>query len=307
MIHVYMRGRLGNQLFQYAFVRSLQHYNPDQKVCYHFDDVYSAGSPKSDFINALKYFNTIDVEESDDVPNLSFSQKILLRAYWFRFPHSAPIHIRTRYQKKWVNLLDKYNLKYLDIGFYLFRNKLKGDVIVSGNFESELYFKEIKEQILREIMPKFPVSEKNLPLLEKMRSTNSVLMSIRRGDFIDNPHVHNLHAVCTKLYYERALDYMKSHIENPVLFIFSNDIEWVKCNLHFDVETYYESGHDSSWEVLELMSNCKHFIISNSTFNWWAQYKSRNKDKIVVAPNRWWNSPLVPDIFMDDWILMPVD
>ena len=48
MIHVYIRGgRLGNQLFQYAYIRHLQKHNPEQKVCYHFDEVYQAGSPEA--------------------------------------------------------------------------------------------------------------------------------------------------------------------------------------------------------------------------------------------------------------------
>ena len=53
MIHAYIRGRLGNQLFQYAFIRLLQHYNPGVKAIYHFDEVYSAGTKEQDFINAL--------------------------------------------------------------------------------------------------------------------------------------------------------------------------------------------------------------------------------------------------------------
>lgn len=56
----------------------------------------------------------------------------------------------------------------------------------------------------------------------------------------------------------------------------------MKQNLDFGVETHYESGNDPSWEALELMSNCKHFIISNSTFNWWAQYKSTNNERLFV-------------------------
>ena len=69
---------MGNQLFQYAYIRHLQKHNPEQKVCYHFDEVYQAGSPEDDFINALKFFKVKDVEENGTNPKLSLMQKILL-------------------------------------------------------------------------------------------------------------------------------------------------------------------------------------------------------------------------------------
>lgn len=308
MIHVYIHGgRLGNQLFQYAFIRHLQKHNPKQKVCYHFDEVYQAGSPEEGFTNTLKDFKVKNVEENNINPNLSLLQRILLNIYWKFFPHNAEEYKRNIFQKKWVKLMDTFNLKYLDVGYYKFKDKVKGDVIVSGCFESEKYFADIKTEILEEIKPLKPISEKNKFMLERMHNTNSVLLSVRRGDFINDTRFSQMHAVCTKQYYERAWEYIKKHVENPVLFIFSNDIEWAKQNLKFGVETHYENGNDPAWETLELMSNCKHFIISNSTFNWWAQYKSTNNNKIVCAPARWWNSPLKPDLFLDNWTLIPVD
>ncbi len=302
MIHVYIRGRLGNQLFQYAFVRMLQHQNPEQRVVYHFDEVYTAGNQSEDFINALSFFNTIDVKESNEKPQLSFLQKLLLKLYFFRYPHKESIEARNYYQKKWLKIMNHYGLYYLDLGYFPFSKVCVGDIIVSGNFENEKYFIEIKEQILKELTPKFSLSDDSALMINIMHSCNSVCLSIRRGDFIDNPIEGNVHNVCTRKYYEDAVAYIKQHVDNPVLFIFSNDIEWVKDNIVFDIETYYEKGSHPSWEILETMSNCKHFIISNSTFHWWAQYKSTYKEKIVIAPERWFNSAYKHDIYMDNWI-----
>lgn len=286
----------------------LQHHNPGVEVCYHFDEVYSSGTPEQDFINSLKNYHVVDVREGKEQPRLSFVQKILMKLYWLRYPHSSPIHVINNYQMQWVGLLSRFGLYYLDLGFYNFPKKLpKGDIIVSGNFESEDYFSEIKEQVLEETKPKNPISEHNQDLLELIQETNSVSLSIRRGDFVENSKISGQFNVCTPKYYQRAIEYIKRHVKNPVLFVFSNDVEWCKNHLDFGIETHYESGKDPSWEAMELMSQCRHNIMANSTYNWWAQYKSPHKDKIVVAPVRWWNSSFRPAIFQKHWHLIEVD
>ena len=71
--------------------------------------------------------------------------------------------------------------------------------------------------------------------------------------------------------------------------------------MKFNCKTYYESGKDPVWEKLRLMSLCKHFVISNSSFSWWAQYLSTNEDKIVYAPKQWYVDGRKADIFEKSW------
>ena len=49
------------------------------------------------------------------------------------------------------------------------------------------------------------------------------------------------------------------------------------------------------------MYSCKNFIMSNSSFSWWAQYLSKNKNKKVIAPYRWYNNDIRCDIYQDNW------
>lgn len=112
--------------------------------------------------------------------------------------------------------------------------------------------------------------------------------------------------VCDLEYFQRGVDYIKKHVENPVFIVFSNDIDWVKANLNIDNEVYFESGKDPVWETFRLMYSCKHFVISNSTLHWWAQWRSENKEKIVVAPERWYNDPSWNEhLMLDYFVRMP--
>jgi hypothetical protein len=51
------------------------------------------------------------------------------------------------------------------------------------------------------------------------------------------------------------------------------------------------------------MSLCKHNIIANSSFSWWAAWLNVNPNKIVIAPERWFNNKSLAnqDILPDSW------
>ena len=115
--------------------------------------------------------------------------------------------------------------------------------------------------------------------------------------------------VCTPEYFENAIKLMQKKVPKAKFFVFSDDVEWCKNNMNFPKGTMYESGTDPVWEKLRLMYSCKHYIISNSTFSYWAQYLSRNDKKIVIAPKSWGNNLYknddeLIDIYQDNWILI---
>lgn len=99
---------------------------------------------------------------------------------------------------------------------------------------------------------------------------------------------------------------MKQKVRNAKFFVFSDDIEWVKENMNFPEDSVFESGNDPVWEKLRMMYSCKHFIISNSTFSWWAQYLSRNSEKVVIAPNKWRNKGVWQDIYQENWNIIKI-
>lgn len=65
----------------------------------------------------------------------------------------------------------------------------------------------------------------------------------------------------------------------------------------------WNTGEDS-WQDMMLMSNCRHNIISNSTFSWWAAWLNDHPDKIVMAPRQWSATQPATDLVPDSWLLI---
>jgi len=168
-------------------------------------------------------------------------------------------------------------------------------------YQSEKYFLEIKDIILREFIPVAPLTSEVQNIINNIRSKDSsVSIHIRRGDYINNTH-HNL---CDLNYYYQAIEYIKTKIQNPTFFIFSDDIEWAKENIKIENCIYVSNPDLKEYEEMILMSECKHNIIANSTFSWWSAYLNKNYDKIIIAPKQWTKSKTADqlEILPKNWI-----
>ena len=181
------------------------------------------------------------------------------------------------------------------------KNIKNNDLYLCGWLESPKYFDHIRNKILKEFTPRNARLEKNADLYKKIENSESVCVTIRRGDFLSDKF-KNEHYVCTPEYFYKGIELIRKKVVQPTFFVFSDDVGWCKDNMRFPKGTEFEDGTDPVWEKLRLMYSCKHFIISNSTFSWWAQYLSRNDDKIVIAPKKWKNKGDHKDIYQDNWI-----
>ena len=115
-----------------------------------------------------------------------------------------------------------------------------------------------------------------------------------------------MYYLCDEVYFKKCIAQMSKLVPNAKWFIFSDDVEWAKSTLKFPGEVFSESGKDSISVKLALMSACKHFIISNSSFSWWAQYLGTNPSKIVFSPSRWYANGWPDDMIMPNWNLIEV-
>lgn len=166
----------------------------------------------------------------------------------------------------------------------------KPHVYLDGFWQSEEYFKEIKDIIVEDFDFKIQPEGLNLQFAQKIAAHNSVSLHIRHGDYLTNPHTHNFHGVCPLQYYLACINKIKDQVKNPLFFVFGDDLEWAKKNLGCDDSLVYVEhnvGTSNYYEDLRLVSLCQHNIIANSTFSWWGAYLNQNPQKIVFAPKPW--------------------
>lgn len=162
---------------------------------------------------------------------------------------------------------------------------------ITANYEyyqSEKYFSEIKNQILTEITLKNPLSDQAQNIANSIKlHDNPVSLHIRRGDYANNMHTNKHHGILPLEYYYHAEHYIKTKINNPMFFIFSDDIAWARENLKIDNCIFVSNPNITEVEEMLLMGQCSHNIIANSTFSWWGAYLNQNIGKIIIAPKQW--------------------
>ncbi|MBS4168468.1 alpha-1,2-fucosyltransferase [Parachlamydia sp. AcF125] len=171
---------------------------------------------------------------------------------------------------------------------------------LKGFFQSEKYFEKHKEEIIQLFAPLESIEtdlKNRYP--DVVYHPCSVAIHIRT--YADSDPQHRYYYLNGRSYVEKALSFFP---ESAYCLVFSDNMEWckkelaeIRPNLHFiEGESYI---HD-----FYLMSFCKHNIISNSTFSWWAAYLNSNPYKIVIAPKKWFTPKVghdTRDLIPDNW------
>ena len=165
------------------------------------------------------------------------------------------------------------------------------DCYLRGYWQSEKYFQTHAAAIRADFSFKSPLTNENRLLAQKIGELNAVSLHVRRGDYVKNPVTAAMHGVCSLNYYNAAVEHIQSHVANPVFFIFSDDMPWVKENLTVAAPTHHVAHNDRAYDDMHLMSLCKHHVIANSSFSWWGAWLNACPDKIVVAPKQWFEYP----------------
>lgn len=179
-------------------------------------------------------------------------------------------------------------------------------VYLSGYFQTAAMVESVRVELLNHLRFELSAQTRRLGVYAAIQSSNSVALHIRRGDYVTNSNAARLHGVLDRHYYDGALRLIRCRVgESARVFIFSNDITWCRKNLA-DYRAVYVDEQISDLEELFLMAACKHNVIANSTYSWWAAWFNRNASKLVVAPARWYldetSNRAVDVLFPTDWL-----
>lgn len=182
---------------------------------------------------------------------------------------------------------------------------ISNNTYLEGYWQSERYFSPYADKIRESFQFSSQLSSKAKFFLNKIQSGQAtpVSLHIRRGDYVSNPSFNKTFGVCGIDYYENAINKIKSKVGDIFIFIFSDDITWVKKNIKFNTPYSIVDSEITDYETIQLMSMCSHHIIANSSFSWWGAWLNKN-NKIVIAPKKWFDNSErnTKDLIPKDWI-----
>jgi len=284
VIIIKLIGGLGNQMFQYALYKKFKQLDRPVKL----DRSWLLTKPAHNGYELDRVFDIHgdfasfeEVHQLGDCKSDLFS-KIKRRIFGVKSSHY--IHEKFEYDPK----IWKMEEGYLD-----------------GYWQSEKFFLDCKEQVVGDFLFKGELGEKNRKVKALAEAENSVSLHVRRGDYIANPKINKKHGnICNNHYYKQGIEHMERVLAKPLFIIFSDDMDWVIKNLKLKNGIYVDwNTKDQSYKDMWLMSCCKNNIIANSSFSWWGAYLNRNPDKVVIAPNRWFNDRTINtnDVVPENW------
>jgi len=294
MNKVAVYGGLGNQMFQYALCTALNENGQKARLsfsCYLF----------------YKHHNGFELARAFKL-KLPFQSKALN----FFLQHAGFIYknkIAAGFFRRAIGWHEARQNAYKEKSEFVFDAAVfsQQNVFFTGTWQSELYFKKIAAQIQKQFVFKAPTDDGNKKLVKEINNCNAISIHIRRGDYLQSHWKQSLGVIKDMEYYKAAAAVMESRVSNPRYFIFSDDMEWVKANLPLAGCIYVDHNKDSSsFADMYLMSLCKHNIIANSTFSWWAAWLNQNPGKIVIMPEKWMNNNACEGLYFNEWIKLKV-
>jgi hypothetical protein len=288
MIIIELKGGLGNQIFQYAAAIALsKHHQVKLKV-----DITQLKQPDEILGTYRRYI----LKYLNNPPEIASEGEIskFKNIFKKKIQHFLPINYKNIYYEKFFHYNDNFW-------------KTNKSIFLRGNFQSEKYFLKYKDSIQTSLTfdPSF-FSIEDRTLFEKIKTSNNLSMHIRRGDYVTNLIANNVLGILPIDYYNNGYNkiIVQNNIEN--CYIFSDDINWAKSNFSFIKNVFFVESTSENKDLADfiLMQSCKHNIIANSSFSWWAAYLNPNPDKIIIAPKRWFNKANydTKDLIPSSWI-----
>ncbi len=310
MVIIQLAGGLGNQMFQYALYLQFQNLHKEVKI----DDVagFVEDEKRDPSLSAFGItYQKADPKEIEEMLDASL-------LFW----HRVRRKLFGRKRKSYFEADKRFKPEIFTWD----------DIYLEGYWQTEKYFEAVADQVRAafdvdrllmvqqaEDMAKagrIKLQTKVQTYLRQITQTQSVSLHIRRGDYLTPENQALFGGICTEAYYKEAVRLMREQYPGCRFFLFTNDKEWAKERFADDkggrtTETALADGEPadvivvdlpegSDHEEFALMSKCKHHILANSSFSWWASYLNQNPGKTVLAPPKWLNGWDCQDFYRKD-------
>jgi hypothetical protein len=294
LIITHITGGIGNQMFQYAAGRAL---SLERKQPLRLDVSGFAGNGPHQGFELQRVFDCpVEIATQAEMRNILGWQsparirRVLARPSLAGFCRDG--FIVEPHFHYWPEIKNVSSASYLH-----------------GYWQSEKYFRQIASVILADFTFKIPFTSRNAELADHIKQVDAVSLHVRRGDYVRNEKTNARHGLCSLQYYQAAIQNISEKVEQSHFFIFSDDIAWAKDNLSMDLPCQYVDLNRGaeSYNDMHLMSVCRHHIIANSSFSWWAAWLNPDQEKIVVAPKKWFADEKklnIKDLFPQGWVTL---
>lgn len=308
---------LGNQMFQYAAALAL---SLEKNVPLKVDTSSYAGYKLRQY--ELDTCFTIDTAKATETECSEYVFHHPVKRIWNKIIPGKKIRtLGLAYEETFIkrNLLAAYNffspphklLNYQEPHYHFDKHffDTSENVYLHGYWMSWKYFQKYEQEVRNAFTIRKELIQHLETMAEKMQQNNSVAIHIRRTDFTDNK-IQYLKTIIPVAYYVKAIALLKEKYNNISLYFFSDDIDWVKQNVHIEnLPVYYidKAFTSSAIEDFYLMTQCRHNIIANSTFSWWAAYLNAHQGKTVIAPKKWYSHAShynYKDVYPLSWMLI---
>lgn len=283
MIITKIHSGLGNQLFQYATGRRLAAYRKTELKL----DICDFPYYKIRQYGLLHFNISATIATPSEIDAMRYHRWLGLEKIYRRFTGERPINERNHVREPFFQ-------------FYPEVMNAKNNSYVWGFWQSERYFKDIEGILKKELTVAHPITERGRYYANLIQNSESVCVHVRRGDYLTD----SFFDVCPVEYYQNAFQKLLYLVPDAQIFVFSDDLAWVKQHIQFPSPTILVAGNPD-YEDFRLMSMCRYFIIANSTFSWWSAWLSDYSNKIVYAPKKWFADDIdkdTSDLIPTSWV-----
>ena len=261
MLIFFSEGRLGNQLFQYAFLNAQA---KDDEIIFSFN-----------MTDLIQFFEIENTNFKQITPNryLTFFIRLFVRGVFLKFLVWLKIISFLRQDRNLTSVLPSYNISK---GF------LPITLVNTDFFQSEKFFSEKKLNI--SLKSKYVIKAKSF-LNSIPNGYNKIFIHVRSGDYKSEKYLGQVGIDLPINYYFNAIEIIKSKFSKPFFIFLSDDVDYVTyC---FAKVPNKIISKNSLAVDMGIMSLCDGGICSNSSFSWWGAYFMNSKQSIIM-PKYWY-------------------